>query len=76
MSESLDSELQRVMTAANALIAKSDQVKSSASSEDSAEMKVRLIEDLRAASQRQSLDDIRRVKVAELEDLIFYLNDA
>jgi molecular chaperone DnaK len=65
-------ELQKAVEAANALIAKSEQVKASANSEDAAEM-TGLVEDLRAAITRQSLDDVRRVSAA-LEDLIFYLH--
>jgi molecular chaperone DnaK len=72
--ESSDSELQKAIEKANSQIAKSDQLQASASSEDAAEMKG-LVEDLRAAIARQSLDDIRRVTGA-LEDLLFYLNDA
>jgi len=67
-------DLQKAIDAANAQIAKAGQLEGSASGEDAAEMRG-LVQDLQAAISRQSLDDIRRV-VAELEDLIFYLNDS
>lgn len=70
----LNSELGKAIERANALIAKSNQLQAKASSEDAAEMNG-FVEDLRAAVSRDSLDDIRRIS-AELEDLIFYLNDA
>lgn len=72
--ENGDIELHKAIEQANALIAKSTQLEASASKEDAAEMKG-LIEDLRSAIARKSLDDIRHV-TAELEDLVFYLNDS
>lgn len=68
------SELQQAIAAAHVQIAKVDELRGSASAEDAAEMKG-LVQDLQAAVSRESLDDIRRV-TAELEDLVFYLNDA
>lgn len=72
--DNANSELQEAIETANELIAKSSQFGASAPKEDAAEM-TGLIQDLRAALSRNSLDDIRRM-TAELEDLIFYLNDA
>ena len=67
-------ELQRAVEAADVQIAKAGSLEASASKEDAAEMKG-LIQDLRAAAARGVLADIRRI-TTELEDLIFYLNDA
>jgi molecular chaperone DnaK len=67
-------ELQRAVEAADVQIAKAGSLEASASKEDAAEMKG-LIQDLRAAVARGALTDIRRI-TTELEDLIFYLNDA
>ena len=67
-------ELQRAVEAAEAQIAKAASLEAAASKEDAAEMKG-LIQDLRAAVERGVLADIRRI-TTELEDLIFYLNDA
>jgi len=68
------SDLQKAIDAANLQIAKAGQLEGSASREDAAEMGG-LVQDLQAAIARQLLEDIRRV-IAELEDLIFYLNDS
>ncbi len=67
-------ELQRAVEAAEVQIAKASSLEASASKEDAAEMKG-LIQDLRAAVASGVLADIRRI-TTELEDLIFYLNDA
>jgi molecular chaperone DnaK len=72
--EVVDPALKAAIDSANELIAKSGELESSASSEDAAEMKA-LVQDLRAALTRQSLKDISRIS-AELENLVFYLNDA
>jgi hypothetical protein len=69
-----DSGLQKAIDAANAQITKAGQLEGKASREDAAEMGG-LVQDLQAAISRQSLEDIRRI-MAELEDLIFYLNDS
>jgi molecular chaperone DnaK len=74
MPDAANSELLEAIETANTLIAKSTQIEASASKEDAAEMKG-LIQDLRVAVSRNSLDDIHRI-TSELEDLVFYLNDA
>ncbi|HEY1188620.1 MAG TPA: Hsp70 family protein [Gemmata sp.] len=67
-------ELRHAVEAADVQIAKAGPLETAASPEDAAEMRG-LVQDLRAAVARGSVADIRRI-TAELEDLIFYLNDA
>ncbi|CAN5508224.1 molecular chaperone DnaK [soil metagenome] len=72
--EVFDPELQKAIDTAQARIARASQVESTASKEDAAELQA-LVKDLRAAIERRSTEDIRRVLV-ELDDLIFYLADS
>jgi molecular chaperone DnaK len=72
--EVIDPELQKAIDSAQARMARASQVESTASKEDAAELQA-LVKDLRAAIERRSTEDIRRVMV-ELDDLIFYLADS
>jgi molecular chaperone DnaK len=63
----------QVIQSAHDLIAKAEQVLPRANSEDAAELKA-LLTDLRSAVAHRSEDEIRRV-AAEVEDLVFYLED-
>jgi molecular chaperone DnaK len=71
--EELPPVLRRVVQAAYDLIAKAERVKAGANPDDAAELGA-LLTDLRAAVERRSEEDIRRVST-EVEDLVFYLED-
>jgi molecular chaperone DnaK len=66
--------LAQATRAADDLIAKAERVLPKANPEDAGELKA-LLDDLRAALGRRSEEEIRRVS-AEVEDLVFYLEDA
>ncbi|HMB03209.1 MAG TPA: Hsp70 family protein, partial [Isosphaeraceae bacterium] len=63
----------QAIQSAHDLIAKAEQVLPRANSEDAAELEA-LLTDLRSAVAHRSEDEIRRV-TAEVEDLVFYLED-
>jgi molecular chaperone DnaK len=65
--------VEQAISAAQAMIAKAETVASGANSEDAADLRALLV-DLRSALQSRSEDTIRRI-TAEVEDLMFYLQD-
>jgi molecular chaperone DnaK len=71
--EDLPAALREAIDSASALIAKADRVRVGANAEDAAELDA-MIADLRAAIDRHSEDDLRKI-AAEVEDLVFYLED-
>jgi molecular chaperone DnaK len=71
--EALPAPLREAIESANALIAKAGRVRGGANAEDAAELDA-MISDLNAAIERRSEDDIRKI-AAEVEDLVFYLED-
>ena len=71
--DAMPADLREAIRKADELIAKADRLATGANSEDAGELKALLV-DLDAAVDRQSVNDIRRV-AAEVEDLLFYLED-
>jgi molecular chaperone DnaK len=71
--EGLSPELRRAVESAELLIAKAERILTTANSEDAFELRA-LLTDLRAAVARRSKSDIRAA-TAEVEDLVFYLED-
>jgi len=69
----LDPELRDAIDTARALIARSREAATGAAVEDAEELQA-LVTDLQRAIERQSIDDIRRI-AAEVEDIVFYLQD-
>ncbi len=70
----LPDALREAIGAADVLIAKADRAQAGANPEDAAELRA-LVTDLRAAlEERRSDEEIRRIS-AEVEDLVFYLED-
>jgi molecular chaperone DnaK len=72
-AESLSPELRRAIDVAETLIAKAEQILPDANPEDASELRA-LLTDLRAAVARRAESDIRAA-TAEVEDLVFYLED-
>ncbi len=78
-SSALDAEeefepgLSEAVRSAHDLVSKAEYILHDANSEDAAELNA-MLSDLRAAVATRSEDDIRRI-VAEVEDLVFYLED-
>lgn len=70
----LSASLREAIGAADAMIAKAERLMAVANAEDAAELKA-MLHDLRAACERRSETDIRRI-LTEVEDLVFYLEDA
>jgi molecular chaperone DnaK len=73
LNEVFDPDLREAICEAQALLARSDSLQADASSEDAAELKA-LAVDLKAAVGRRSLEEIRGV-MAQIEDIVFYLED-
>jgi molecular chaperone DnaK len=73
-ADGLDPELRTALQSAEALTAKAEKVLPSANTEDADELRAMLV-DLRAAVDSQSAERIRSV-MREVEDLVFYLEDA
>ena len=71
--DDLPADLRDAIRKADDLVAKADRLATGANSEDAGELKALLV-DLEAAVEHRSVDDIRRV-AAEVEDLVFYLED-
>ena len=71
--DKLPPDLREATRAARVLVAKAERLLPDANPEDASELKAMLI-DLDAALARRSVEDIRRV-LAEVEDLLFYLED-
>ena len=72
-AESLSPSLREAVTAAEDLITKAGRLRAGANADDAAELDAMVV-DLRAAVSRRSEDEIRRI-AAEVEDLVFYLED-
>lgn len=70
--ETLDPALQDALVKAQAAIGQAARVESAAHPEDAAELKA-MLADLKSAVERRLPDDIARI-VAEVEDLLFYLD--
>jgi molecular chaperone DnaK len=66
--------LRQAVESAQALVAKAKGLESDANDEDAEELRAMLV-DLQAAVERGSEDDIR-VALREVEELVFYLEDA
>jgi molecular chaperone DnaK len=73
VDEALPGLLREAIDSASALVAKAGRVRVGANAEDAAELDA-MIADLSAAIDRRSEDDIRKI-AAEVEDLVFYLED-
>jgi molecular chaperone DnaK len=71
--EVADPALREAIRAAESLLAKAPGLEAAAPTEDAAELKA-MQSDLRSAISRRSLNDIERI-CAEMEDLVFYLQD-
>ncbi len=71
--EILDPALRSATEGAAALMAKAHEMLGHANPEDAAELRA-MIEDLKSAVARQSEEEIRRI-TAEIEDLVFYLDE-
>ena len=71
--EEMQPSLREAIGTARALLAKAQKVLPSANNDDATELAA-LLTDLKAALDRRSEQDIKRVS-AELEDLVFYLED-
>ena len=71
--DDLQPTLREAIGTAGALLAKAQKVLPSANNDDATELAA-LLSDLKAALDRRSEQDIKRVS-AELEDLVFYLED-
>jgi molecular chaperone DnaK len=72
--EAIDPELRSALDAAEAMMAKAERVLPSANAEDADELRA-MLDDLQNAVQARSPDLIRSV-LREVEDLVFYLEDA
>ena len=72
-AEILDPELRAAIESAEAMILKAGEAERAAHAEDAAELKG-LLADLRSAVDSRSEVDIRKI-TAEIEDLVFYLDD-
>ncbi|MEO6811355.1 MAG: Hsp70 family protein [Isosphaeraceae bacterium] len=72
--DDLSPTLHQAIQTAESLIDKAEHVLPRANTEDAAELKAMLV-DLRAALARRSTDDLERIS-AEVEDLVFYLEDS
>jgi molecular chaperone DnaK len=70
----VDAEVQSALDAAEAMMAKAERVLPSANAEDADELRA-MLDDLRNAVQVRSPENIRSV-LREVEDLVFYLEDA
>ncbi len=66
--------LRQAVESAQALVAKAKSLESDANAEDAEELRA-MLADLQAAVERGSEDDIR-VALREVEELVFYLEDA
>jgi hypothetical protein len=66
--------LKSAIDAARALSAKADQLLPGANAEDAEELRA-MLDDLRASVELRSEDRIRNI-LREVEDLVFYLQDA
>src|SRR5579883_1622389 len=73
-ADGLAPALRQVIQSAQALVAKAEQVLPSANEEDAGELQA-MLADLRAAIGRRDADAIR-ASMREVEDLVFYLEDA
>jgi molecular chaperone DnaK len=71
--EGLTPEQQQAVQEAETLIVKAERVLKGANVEDSADLRS-LVSDLRAAVSRRSVEEIRPIS-AEVEDLLFYMED-
>ncbi len=72
--EAIDPELGSALDAAEAMMAKAERVLPSANAEDADELRA-MLDDLQSAVQARSPENIRSV-LREVEDLVFYLEDA
>jgi molecular chaperone DnaK len=70
----LPPELRKAVEAASDLIAKAERVLDTANSDDASELGA-MVTDLRSALERRSEPEIRKI-CEEMEDLVFYLQDA
>jgi molecular chaperone DnaK len=73
-SADLPTTLRDAIESAEALAAKANSVLASANSEDAAELRA-MLADLKLAVERRAEEDIRAI-IREVEDLVFYLQDA
>ena len=73
-ADAIDPELRTALEAAEAIMSKAERVLPGANAEDADELRA-MLDDLRGAVEARSADRIRSV-LREVEDLVFYLEDA
>jgi molecular chaperone DnaK len=73
-AESLPPDLREAIARANDLLAKADRALTSANAEDASELSA-MLTDMQRALERRSAPEIRKIS-EEMEDLVFYLQDA